>query len=82
MEYIGPIAQLITAMVLAATFVQSFRNGQKANQIAEAVSKIKEQTNGINAQLVRATGEVKFAEGVKHGEKYAERNDVRTEPNT
>lgn len=67
MGRIGEIAQLITAIVLALNYIQSRRNGR-------VLKDVKDQTDGINAQLVKATGEVKFAEGVKHGEDYAKRN--------
>jgi len=67
MGHIGEIAQLITAVVLALNFIQSWRNGR-------ALKEVKEQTNGINDQLLKVTGEAKYAEGIKHGEEYAKRN--------
>jgi hypothetical protein len=47
----------------------------KIDHTASVVETVKAQTDGITDQLLKATGEVKFAEGVKHGEKYAERNE-------
>ncbi len=67
MGHIGEIAQLITAVVLALNFIQSWRNGR-------ALKEVKQQTNGINDQLLKVTGEAKYAEGIKHGEEYAKRN--------
>jgi hypothetical protein len=67
MGRIGEIAQLITAIVLALNYIQSRRNGRMLNDV-------KEQTNGINNQLIKVTGEAKYAEGIKHGEEYAKRN--------
>jgi hypothetical protein len=55
------IAQIITSLVLVATFVQSYRNGQKLNAV-------KEQTNGLSSHLVKLTGEAEFAKGLKQGE--------------
>lgn len=67
MGHIGEIAQLITAVVLALNFIQSWRNGR-------TLKEVKQQTNGINDQLLKVTGEAKYAEGIKHGEEYAKRN--------
>jgi hypothetical protein len=61
MDHVGEIAQLITAIVLALNCLQSWRNGRNIQQVAK-------QTDGINKQLVKVTGEAKFAEGVKQGE--------------
>jgi hypothetical protein len=69
MNYIGEIAQLITAIVLALNFWQSWRNGR-------ALKEVQEQTNGINAHLVKVVGEAKYAEGIKHGEEYAKRSEA------
>lgn len=74
MEYVTPLAQLITAVALAFNCWQSWHNGRKADSIVATVADIREQTNGINSQLVKVVGEAKYAEGIKHGEEYAKRN--------
>ena len=73
---LGDVAQTIGACVLAFNAYQSWRNGRLARKTAEKVTSlipivesVVEQTNGINRQLVMVTGEQKYAEGVKQGEK-------------
>ena len=63
MADLSGIAQIITAVVLAATFVQSYHNGQKLNKVSD-------QTNGMSAHLVKLTGESEFAKGIIHGEDH------------
>jgi hypothetical protein len=82
---LGDAAQTIGACVLAFNAWQSWRNGRLARkaiaateELAPVVRKVAIQTDGINQQLVKVTGEQKYAEGVKHGEKYAERNGIKT----
>ena len=72
---LGDVAQTIGACVLAFNAYQSWRNGRLARKTAEKVTAILPivesvavQTDGINEQLVKVTGEQKYAEGVKHGE--------------
>jgi hypothetical protein len=78
---LGDAAQMIVALTVVFNAFQSWSNGRRARKLAakldhttEIVETVKAQTDGINDQLLKATGEVKFAEGVAHGEKYAERN--------
>jgi len=59
--HIGEIAQLITAIVLALNFWQSFRNGKKIEEVHKA-------TNSMKDALVATTAEASYAAGVKHGE--------------
>ncbi len=73
---LGDVAQAVGASVLVFNCWQSWRNGQRAKKIVEEVKVIKEATNGLSAKLLTVTGEAKYAEGVKHGEKYAERNNL------
>ena len=67
MSHLADIAQLITAIVLALNFWQSWRNGR-------AIKSVQVQTDGINAHLVKVTGEAKYAAGVKHGEENPREN--------
>jgi hypothetical protein len=60
MGHIGEIAQLLTAIVLALNYIQSWRNGR-------ALKDVKEQTDGINSKLVRVTGEAEHAKGMIQG---------------
>ena len=60
--------------MLAFNCWQSWRNGHKATKIAEAVTEIKAQTDGLTKQLVKTTGDAKFAAGVKKGEENAIKN--------
>ena len=63
---LGEIAQTITAVVLALNFYQSWRNGRD-------ITEVKHATNSMKDELVKVTGEAKYAEGLKHGEDYAKR---------
>jgi hypothetical protein len=60
MNHIGDLAQLITAVVLALNFFQSWKNGRMLKDV-------KHQTDGLTKQLVKVTGDAKFEEGVKQG---------------
>jgi hypothetical protein len=71
---LGGAAQLITALVLAATFVQSFLNGRKSARIEKAQTAIKENvqtiekaTNSMKDALVAATARASHAEGAAEG---------------
>jgi hypothetical protein len=84
MTSLGDVAQTIGACVLAFNAWQSWRNGRLARKaiavtegLVPVVQAVAIQTDGINQQLVKVTGEQKFAEGVKHGERYAERNGIK-----
>jgi len=59
--HIGEIAQLITAIVLALNFLQSYRNGKKIEQVHLA-------TNSMKDALVVSTDKEAYARGVKSGE--------------
>jgi hypothetical protein len=61
MPTLGEIAQLITALVLALNFYQSYRNGKKIEQVHLA-------TNSMKDALVATTDKEAFARGVKSGE--------------
>ena len=60
-EYIAPIAQLITAIVLALNFWQSYHNGKKIEEVHRA-------TNSMKDALVESTSKESYARGVKAGE--------------
>ncbi len=53
-------AQLITSVVVLATFINSILNTKR-------LIEVKEQTDGINKTLVKTTGESEFAKGLKKG---------------
>ena len=59
--HVGEIAQLITAIVLALNFWQSWRNGKS---IAES----HKQMNSLKDELVASTRREGYNAGVKHGE--------------
>jgi hypothetical protein len=61
MSHLGEIAQLITAVVLALNFVQSWRNGKKIEEVHKS-------TNSMKDALVASTAKENYAAGVKHGE--------------
>lgn len=61
MGHIGEIAQLITAVVLALTFLQSWRNGRKIEEVHRA-------TNSMKDALVLTTEKESYARGLKQGE--------------
>lgn len=63
MTDLAGIAQLITSVVLVATFAQSYNNGRK-------LSEVREQTDGITQHLVKVTAEAEFAKGKLHGEDH------------
>jgi len=72
---LGDVAQTIGACVLAFNAYQSWRNGRlakkalsKVDALVPVVEAVALQTDGINQQLVKVTGEKKYAEGVKYGE--------------
>lgn len=65
---ITAVGFLITSCTSAGALIVSLRNGERAKRIGAAVKEIAVQTDGINAQLVKVTGEAKFAEGLKQGE--------------
>lgn len=71
---LGEAAQFIMACVLAFNCWQTWDTGRRAKIIKADVAEIKHQTNGINAQLLKVTGDAKYAEGVKHGEEYIKRD--------
>ena len=64
---LGEVAQLIGACVLAFNCWQSYRNGQKANKIAENVQIIEKATNSMKDALVAATDKAARAEGTAIG---------------
>jgi hypothetical protein len=61
MDHIGEIAQLITAIVLALNFIQSWRNGK-------SIEKVHLATNSMKDALVNSTEKESYARGVKSGE--------------
>ena len=61
MDHIGEIAQLITAIVLALNFIQSWRNGK-------SIEKVHLATNSMKDALVNSTEKEAYARGVKSGE--------------
>lgn len=61
MGWVAAIAQLITAVVLALNFLQSYRNGKKIEQVHLA-------TNSMKDALVISTEKESFARGIKAGE--------------
>ena len=61
MGHIGEIAQLITAIVLALNFLQSYRNGRKIEEVHRA-------TNSMKDALVLTTEKESYARGLKQGE--------------
>lgn len=61
MPTLGEIAQLITALVLALNFYQSYRNGKKIEEVHLA-------TNSMKDALVESTSKESYARGVKAGE--------------
>jgi hypothetical protein len=61
MPTLGEVAQLITAIVLALNFYQSYRNGKKIEQVHLA-------TNSMKDALVESTSKESYARGVKAGE--------------
>jgi len=71
MTHLGEIAQLITSVVLALNFIQSWRNGR-------ALKDVKAQTDGINSRLVRVTGEAEHAKGVIQGAREQRDGDATT----
>jgi hypothetical protein len=73
MDHLGAIAQLITAVVLAFQYLQTRSNGKNIKIAADDIRKVELATNSMKDQLVRVTGEAKYAEGIKHGEEYAKR---------
>jgi hypothetical protein len=67
---IGDVANLLTAIgtLIAAGasiigVLMAFRNSQKIEEVHVA-------TNGMKAELVRVTGDAKYAEGREQGENY------------
>ena len=81
---LGDAAQTIGACVLAFNAWQAWRNGRlakkaihKVEALVPIVEAVASQTDGLTKQLVKVTGEQKYDEGVKHGEKYAERNGTK-----
>ena len=68
------LAQLVTALVLAATFVKTWINGRKTDAVAKAqleikenVQKIETATNSMKDALVEATARSSKAEGKAEG---------------
>jgi hypothetical protein len=68
MNHIGELAQLIIACASAYNVWQTWRVRAKARQLISDVKEIKQQTDGINAQLVKVTGEAEHAKGLKEGQ--------------
>lgn len=67
-DLIGQLAQLITALVVLATFMQSVRNGRQGRRNAAKIEEVHKATNSMKDELVRTTGESEFAKGLKQGE--------------
>ncbi len=59
---LGDIGLAVSALVLLYNTVQ-------AHFIVKQCNEIKHQTNGLNAALIKATGEIEFARGLKQGTK-------------
>ena len=57
---IAAIASLVAACGSSLALVMGIWNGRKIKEIHTA-------TNGMKAELVKVTGDAKFAEGVKEG---------------
>jgi hypothetical protein len=67
MWHLGEIAQLITAIVLALNFMQSWRNGRKIEEVHRA-------TNSMKDALVASTAKESYAAGLKEGEEHPRTN--------
>lgn len=63
---IAATASLVAAVGSTLSVLMSLRNGRKIEQVHQA-------TNGMKAELVKVTGEAKFAEGLKQGEENQRR---------
>jgi ammonia channel protein AmtB len=61
-NFIAAIASLIAALASGVGVLVSLINHRKIEEVHQA-------TNGMKAELVKVTGEAKFAEGVVQGEK-------------
>jgi hypothetical protein len=71
---LGDIAQLVIAASVAFNCYQSWRNGRKAERLAEGLEVIKKDvqtieiaTNSMKDALVTATGKASYAEGLAEG---------------
>jgi len=60
MPTVGEIAQLITAVVLLLTYLQSRKNGKNIEAVHKA-------TNSMKDELVTATAKASLAEGTAAG---------------
>lgn len=58
---IAASASLVAAIGSAVAVIISAKNGRKIDQVRDA-------TNGMKDELVKVTGDARYAEGVKHGE--------------
>jgi hypothetical protein len=86
MNHLGDIAQLITAIAIllnalatAGSYIQSWRNGKKADSIAMNVGTIEKATNSMKDALVAATAKAALAEGTAVGLEQG-RSEVRLVP--
>ncbi len=59
---IGSIATVVISMINAGL---ALLNHERGKQNAENLMQLKEQTNGLQSQLLVATGDAAFAKGVK-----------------
>jgi hypothetical protein len=56
---------LVTSVVSAWGVIVSKRNEQKLEDVHKLTKQVKEETDGMKDELVRATAKASFAEGVK-----------------
>jgi hypothetical protein len=59
---VGAVATVIVSLINAVFLFMGHERGKRNEQ---NISDLKEQTNGIQAKLVKVTGEAEFAKGVK-----------------
>ena len=58
---ITAVASLLAALASVVAVISSLRNSRKISQVYHA-------TNGMKSELIKVTGEAKFAEGMAQGE--------------
>ncbi len=68
LDHAVPLAQLISTIGTIVVCVQSYRNGRNIRAQAGNIQKIETATNSMKDELVKVTGDARYAEGLKHGQ--------------
>lgn len=74
---ISLIGAAATVSVSVVNAIQGYMSGRRGKRNEEHLQALREQTDGIQDQLIQATKESSFAKGLKQGQSEGVRSDPR-----